>query len=120
MYFYSSFVLNGIYFTQIVDIPGRETLFRVAFRGTNHVIFESTDPELNCVRVCYRGNEGSCGERSIENSYVEIDSLAPLTSYTFILSECSSTKTHYNEFTVQTEPDGKFNGFSLHDLNELS
>lgn len=46
--------------------------------------------------------------RAIDNSFVEVESLTAYTTYKFLLSQCSPTKTLYNEFNIQTEHDSKF------------
>lgn len=93
---------------QIRDTPGRRTKFQLVNKGTNHVTFGSTDPKLECVRICYRGIDNVCEKKQIDNRLVEVDSLTPSTYYNFILSECSNLKTHYNEFVVQTMHASKF------------
>lgn len=45
--------------------------------------------------------------RSVENSFVEVESLTPYTSYKFLLIQCGGSKAHYNEFNIQTNHDSK-------------
>lgn len=101
---------------QIRDIPGRETKFRVRKVGTQIVSFVSTDPRIRCVRICYRGTENVCDDKTVENSYVEVDSLSAFTVYKFILSECGNAKTHFGEYDIQTKHDSKFKLSPIHSL----
>lgn len=51
------------HFLQIYDIPGRSSKFKLYNIGAHHVVFESTDQDLSCVRICYRETERICDDR---------------------------------------------------------
>lgn len=55
-----------------------------------------------------------CYCRSMESSYVEVESLSAFTSYKFRLLQCDGTKSLYNEFDIQTKHDSKFDELILY------
>lgn len=64
--FDSVFLMRTIlwFLKQIQDISGRMTMFKVYNVGIDRVTFQTADPNLACVRICYRKNDDKiCDER---------------------------------------------------------
>ncbi|XP_055300120.1 uncharacterized protein LOC129567349 [Sitodiplosis mosellana] len=91
---------------KIEDVSGAVAKFTIRSVGINHVIFQSMDRKLACVRICYKTNgEKICDERSIQNSFVEVDSLTAATDYKFLLYQCGESKKLFFEGDIETEHD---------------
>ncbi|XP_031623954.1 uncharacterized protein LOC116341177 [Contarinia nasturtii] len=91
---------------KIEDTSRRMTKFKIWSIGINQITFQSMDPRLRCVQICYlMDGEQICDDKSIENSFVDVVSLKSYTAYTFLLFKCSETETLFNKFEIQTNHD---------------